>query len=275
MSVVKYLFTMRTYIRLLAFVRPHARIFVLATLCMGGSTLLNGVQTGAFIPLIDRVVGNHPIPIPAWLPGWLASLVSWINTVPPVALLTFFACAIPVLFLLKGVLEFLQTFFMNDASQRVICDLRQKLFDKFISLPLGYHLKHPTGATMSRILYDTGMVQNSITEGITDLVYQTMQIGLYLTIVFALHWRLALITFVLVPVVGYATVRVGRILKKLSQRTQVVVGELNSTLLESLTGIQVIQAFLMEQTVRQRFASDNNRFYRLNRKIVSVGVIAF
>lgn len=258
---------MRTYVRLLGFIRPHLRIFGIALLCMVGSTLLNGVQTGSLIPLVDRIASEEPIPIPPGLPGWLASLVRWFNTISPLTLLTTFAIVIPILFLLKGLFEFLQTFYMNDATQRVIRDLRQRLFDKFTGLSLDYHHANPTGTTMSRILYDTSVVQNSITEGLTDAVYQSLQIMLYLSIVFLLHWKLALVTFAVVPPVAFATVRIGKFLKKLAQQMQVVMGQLNSTILESVAGIQVVQSFLMEQAIRLKFAASNERFYRLNRKL--------
>ena len=258
---------MRTYLRLFAYVRPHAGVFWLAVLFMVGSTLLNGVQTGALVPLVDRIAGNRDIPIPPGLPGWLTGLIQWFNGIQPLTLLTSFAIAIPVLFLLKGLCEFLQTFYMNDATQRIIRDLRQAMFDKFMSLSLDYHHIHPTGSTMSRILYDTGIIQNSITEGVTDLVYQSFQVMLYLAILFAIHWKLALVTFAVVPPIAWATVNIGKVLKKLSHQAQIVMGQLNSTILESVTGIQVIQAFLMEHAVRVKFSASNERSYRINRKI--------
>ena len=258
---------MRTYLRLLGFVRPHVGVFGMAVLCMVGSTLLNGIQTGSLIPLADRIVSNRAIPTPAWLPPWLAGLAQWFNGIAPLTLLTGFALIIPVLFFLKGLLDFLQTFFMNDAAQRVIRDLRQRMFDRFTTLSLDYHQTHPTGATMSRILYDTGIVQNSITEGFADLIYQSFQSVLYLVIVFAINWRLALVTFAVIPPIAWAMVSIGKILKKLATQAQVVMGQLSSTILESMSGIQVIQAFLMEQAVRLKFAAANERFYRINRKI--------
>ncbi len=258
---------MRLYIRLLKFIRPHLGILGTATLLMVASTLLNGVQTGAFIPLIDRIVGNQNIPTPQWLPAWLAGFVQWFNKLEPRALLTTFAIIIPLLFLLKGVCEFLQTFYMSDVSNRVIRDMRQQMFDRFMALSLDYHHVHPTGATMSRILYDSGVVQNSITEGLADLVYQTLQIILYLAIVFAIHWKLALVTFLVIPPIAWSTMRVGRFLKKLSHESQVLMGQLNSTLLEALSGVQVIQSFLMEHAARLKFSGQNERFYRVNRKL--------
>jgi len=258
---------MRTYLRLIGFLKPHLPVFGLAVLGMLGATLLNGVQTGSMIPLIDRIVANQPIPAAAWIPAWLAGLVEWFNAVPPARLLTVFAFAIPMLFLLKSLFEFVQTFFMNDVAQRIIRDLRQKMFDKFTTLSLDYHHAHPTGTTMSRILFDTGVVQNSITEGLTDLLFQSFQIVLYLGIVFAIHWKLALVTFAVIPPIALVTVRIGKMLKKLSQQAQVMMGELNATILESIAGIQVVQAFLVEPAARLKFGAANERFYRINRKI--------
>jgi subfamily B ATP-binding cassette protein MsbA len=258
---------MSTYFRLVRFLKPHLGVFGFAVLSMLGSTLLNGVQTGMMIPLIDRLASGRTIPVPSQLPGWLAGMANWFNSLQPSRLLTGFAIFIPILFLLKGIFEFLQTFYMTDTAQRVIRDLRQRMFDKYTTLSLDYHHNTQTGASMSRILYDTGVVNNSITEGVTDLVYQTLQIILYLTIVFALHWKLALVTFAVIPPIAWATVHIGKLLKKYSQQAQVLMGQLNATILESIAGIQVVQAFLMEQTARIKFAAQNERFYRVNRKL--------
>lgn len=258
---------MSTYLRLLRYLRPHLGVFGLAVLYMGLSSLLGGVQLGAVFPLADRIVTDKAIPSPAWLPGWLAALVAWLNAVEPMPLATVIAVAIPILFVLKGLSEFWQTFLMNDASQRIIRDLRQALFDRFIGLSLDYHHKFPTGQTMSRILYDTGIVQNSITEGVTDLVYQSFQILMFLGIALAINWKLSLIVCALVPLIAWPIGRIGKLLKKLSQQVQTVMAQLNGTILESIQGIEVIQAFRVEQGVQAKFASANERSYRLTRKL--------
>ena len=258
---------MSTYLRLLRYLKPHLGVFGLAVLYMGLSSLLGGIQLGAVFPRADRIVTDKAIPSPAWLPGWLGALVAWLNAVEPMPLATVIAVAIPILFVLKGLSEFWQTFLMNDASQRIIRDLRQALFDRFIGLSLDYHHKFPTGQTMSRILYDTGIVQNSITEGVTDLVYQSFQILLFLGIALAINWKLSLIVCVLVPLIAWPIGRIGKLLKKLSQQGQTVMAQLNGTILESIQGIQVIQAFRVEPGVRAKFASANERSYRLTRKL--------
>ena len=257
---------MSTYWRLVRHLKPHLGVFGIAIACMAVSSLLNGVQLGALFPLADRIVTNQAIPSPAWLPAWLGGIVAWFNAMSPMALLTLIAVTIPFLFLLKGVFEFFQSFYMNDAAQRVIRDLRQALFDHFMRLSLDYHKQSTTGATMSRILYDTSIVQNSIAEGLADLCLQGFQVLVFLGIALAINWKLSLIIFVVVPLIGWPIARLGKVLKKLSQQTQIVVGELNSTILESIEGIQIVQSFLSEQAAKLRFAAGNERTYKLLRK---------
>ncbi len=258
---------MSTYFRLVKYLKPHLPVFGLAVGCMFVSSLLNGVQLGAIFPLADRIVTNQAIPAPAWLPGWIRALVEQFNTVPPETLLASFAVAIPVLFLVKALFEFWQSFFMNDAANRVIRDLRQVLFDKFMDLSLDYHQKTTTGVSMSRILYDTGMVQNSITEGLTDVIYQGFQVLLFVGIALTINWKLSLVICLIAPLLGFPIARIGQLLKKLSQEGQRVMGELNSTILESISGIQVIQAFLVETVAKAKFATSNERSYRVARKL--------
>ncbi|MDP3721952.1 MAG: ABC transporter ATP-binding protein [Candidatus Omnitrophota bacterium] len=258
---------MATYFRLLRYLKPHLRVFWLAIGCMAVSGLLNGVQLGAIFPLADRIVTNRAIPAPAWLPAWLEGVVGWLNAIEPLSVLTLFGLAIPLLFFVKGLFDIWQSFYMNDAAQRVIRDLRQALFDRFMGLSLDYHHKSSTGVMMSRILYDTGIIQNSMTEGLTDLVFQGFQVLMFLSIALAINWKLSLIVCVIVPLIAWPIGRVGRLLKKFSQQGQTVMGQLNTTILESLAGIPVIQAFLIEPVVRKQFADRNLHAYRITRKM--------
>ena len=258
---------MSTYLRLLRYVKAHLKVFGLAIACMAVSSLLGGIQLGAIFPLADRIVTNKAIPTPGWMPAWMLGVVQWLNTVDPRLMLTIFAVTIPFLFFLKGLFEFWQSFYMNDASQRVVRDLRQELFDRFVGLSLDYHYKMPTGSSMSRILYDTGIIQNSMTEGCSDLAFQSFQVVMFLGVALAINWKLSLVIAVIVPLIAWPIGRIGKLLKKLSQQGQAVMGQLNSTILESISGIQVIQGFLLESLARQKFSTANEHSYRITCKL--------
>jgi len=247
--------------------KPHLAVFGLAVAAVLVGGLLEWVQLGAIFPLADRVITNKAIPSPVWLPVWLAGVVTWLNSVSQARMVTGIAISIPILFSLKGLFEFWRTFFMSDTAQRVVRDLRQQLFDKFISLSLDYHHKSPTGQTMSRILYDTSIVQNSITEGLTDLFLQSFLVLLFLATSLRIDSKLSMVILIVVPLIAYPVARLGKLLKKYSQQTQVVVGQLNSTILEAVEGIQVIQAFLVESMAKAKFGEANERAYRITKKL--------
>ena len=258
---------MSTYIRLLKYLRTHARLFLVAIGCMLVSTLLQGVQLGAIFPLADRILTDKRIPEATWLPGWLQSLVAWFNSASQHNLVVWLAFAIPPMFLLKGLFDFLQSFYMNDVAQRIIRDLRQALFDRLITLSVDYHNKSTVGTLMSRILYDTSIIQNSITEGCTDLFFQSFQAAMLLGFAVAANWKLALAVFLIVPLIAFPVARLGSLLKKLSHQSQVAMGQLNTAIQESLSGVRVVQAFLAEPMVLKKFAQANQQSYRVLRKL--------
>ena len=259
---------MSRYTRLVHYLKPHLGVLGLAICCMAAATFFSGVSLGMIIPLADKVFTDHRITLSNRLPYWLDGIVDWVNDAPRLQLLTLFALTIPFLFFLKGLVEFWQNYLMNDVSQRVIRDLRGQLFTKFTTLSLDYFGPRDTGSIASRIIYDVSVIQNSITEGLADFVFQSLQVVLFSTIIFWIDWKLALVAILIVPFMALPIVRVGRALRKLSINVQQTMGQINSTIYEALSGIHVVQAFGMEAHERSRFARQNQTFYRLNMQTV-------
>ena len=258
---------MRSYWRLLRFVKPHLAILGLATLCMAASTLFEGVSLGMFLSA-DRVfTASQRTIIPPQLPAWLQDLLRWFNQIPPETLLTGLAIVIPLLFFGKGVTTFLKEYLMNDVSQRVIRDLRQALFDKMMGLSANFFDRQSSGTLMSRITYDVGVLQNSITEGLAELIYQLLRISLFTAIVLTLNWQIALVALVLLPIITLPIVRVGSFMRKISRRTQQTMGELTTTLFETFSSIPIIQAYGVEAQAREKFTMHSQRFYKLAMKM--------
>ncbi|MBI4356197.1 MAG: ABC transporter ATP-binding protein [Candidatus Omnitrophica bacterium] len=257
---------MKTYLRLLQFIRPHLGVLLLGVGCMVLSTAFHGVSLTAIIPLADKVFTSQRIVLHTPLPGWLSHLVEVINAASPLALLTTIALFLPGLIFLKGLFEFFQSYLMNDAATRIIRDIRGQLFGKFTTLSLDFFTRQSTGALVSRIIYDVGVVQNSITEGIADGIYQLLQVALCAGLAFAINWKMALWALVLLPCIALPIARVGRMIKKLSVRTQETMGQLSTTLYEAIAGMQVVQGFGQEQAERDRFQRHNQQIYKLSMK---------
>lgn len=258
---------MNIYFRLLKFTRPHLWVLVLAAVCMLVSTLFDGVSLGILVPLADRVLNNKEITITnTSLPPRIEQTIAGINAMSPLRLLNIMAVAIVVLFLFKGIFLFLQSYLMTDVSQRVIRDARNRLYRKFQSLSIDYFTQARTGTLISRITNDVSVIQNSISEGLTDLIYQSFRIVLFALIVFFIHWRLAIISLILLPLISLPILRIGKMLRKISTRVQDKVAEIHSTLYETISGIRIVKAFSMEDYEVNKFKRQNRDFYKVSMK---------
>jgi subfamily B ATP-binding cassette protein MsbA len=257
---------MRDYIRLFKFIRPHLRLFIAASVCMAISALFDGVSIGMIMPVADKVLTNKKIILPVKLPAFLSGLVDTINSIPPLVLLNYIAVGVVFLFVLKGLFGFLQSYLMSDVSQRVIRDLKSQIYAKFQSLSLDYFIHRRGGELMSRITNDVGYVGNAMSTGAIDLIYQSMQIAVFTFLIFFIHAKLALISLVLLPLISYPIIRVGKILKKISLRSQERVADLNSLLYETILGVRVVKAFNMEYYEKAKFDRVNRDCYKLAMK---------
>lgn len=259
---------MKIYARFSPFLKPHVGLLGLAALCMLASSLFKGVSLGMLVPLVDIVLLNRTVQLPPWVPGPVVGWVERFQAVDPTQRLHLLAIAVVVLFLLKNLVLFYQTYLMNDVSARFLRDIRNALYRQYHRLSLDFFSGERTGELVSRITYDVSVLQNTITEGITDLVYQTAQVGVFLGIVFSIQWKLALVALLLLPALGYPIVRIGKALRKLGFQVQDRMADLNSRLIETLQGIRVVKAFSAEEREAARFATINQQYYKANVKTV-------
>jgi len=267
---------MNKYIRLIKFVLPHAGVLVLAGLCMVFSSIFSGVSIGMIIPLVDNIISGKKMVIPhsEMLPQVVKDLVDTINAMPPMDLLNKMVIIVMVLWLLKNLFEFLQTYLMNDVAQRVIRDVKNIIYQKLLALSMDFYSKNPTGRLMSRVTYDAAIIRDSISQGLTDLLYQPVQLIIYATmllvvkIYFSISWVLIAVSASLFLLVIYPVVKIGKKLKSISKQSQEQMADITTTLHETISGIRVVKAFSMEDYEASKFESQNQHFYKLMMKSV-------
>lgn len=244
---------MRQYFKFLKFVKKETPLLFLAFICMGVSTIFNGISLGMIIPVADKILTNKKIIVPHKLPQFLTSLVDKINSCEPLFLLKIVAFSIVVLFLIKGLFIFLQGFLMEIVGLRAVVYVRTLLYKKFQELSLDFYSKKRTGELISRVTNDAGLLKYGLTYGLTDLIYQSMQLLMFTFIVFYIYPKLALICFILFPIILLPVAKIGKKLKKLSQRTQEKMADLNVILAETISGIKIVKAFYRQDYEIGRF----------------------
>ena len=170
-------------------------------------------------------------------------------------------------------LHYLAGFYMTPIQYGVLRDLRQSLFKKIITLPLGFFSEERKGDVLSRMTVDVTEIGISIMSSLDILFKNPLMIVIYMGVMFALSWELTLFVLVLLPVSGYIIGRIGKSLKKRSFLGQNQTGELLSQIEETLSGLRVVKAFNAENKLETRFGILNETvrrtFNRINRKYIS------
>ena len=259
---------MKDYLKLLKFMRPYLGKFGLASVCMAFSAVFDGVSLAMMVPLADKVLTNKQIIVPVKLPGILASLVDKINSFSPEALLNYMAIAIISLFILKGFFGFMQSYLMSDIGQRIVRDIKAKLYAKFQMLSLDYFTHKRGGEMISRITNDARIVENAVSYGSTDLVYQGLQVIIFFSLTLFIYAKFVIFILPPLAILGYLISVVGKKLRKLSKSSQEKMADANSILYENIIGARIVKGFSMEEYEINKFNKVNNDYYRVCMKSI-------
>ena len=150
---------------------------------------------------------------------------------------------------------------MNTVSYRAVREVRNRLFTKLQRLSLQFYSQKRTGELMSRIVNDVARINNAISFALRDLIHEFLRLLIYITIVFSIGGKMALITLLLLPLIIAPAVKIGKKLKKISTRTQEKIADITSLLSETISGVRIVKAFSMEDYEIGRFKEQNRQFF--------------
>src|SRR5512145_1453594 len=150
----------------------------------------------------------------------------------------------------------------------VIRDIRNVIFNKTVSLPIGFFTEEHKGDIMSRVTGDVQEVEASIMNSLDMILKNPVIILVAVVIMIVMSWQLTLFVFVLFPIVAVIIGRIGKTLKKRSLAGQNKMGELLSTLEESLSGLRIIKAFNAEEKIAARFHKETEEYRRIMNRLL-------
>ena len=265
---------MKKYLRLIKFVRPYFGILVLAIGLMALSSIFDGASLGMIIPLVDKILAGKEFIAtgPSKMPDFLKQLIIYINSVPRGKLLNYLIIWALALTAVKEFLIFVHTYLMVSVSKKTIRDVRDKIYNKLLTLSLNFYHKNKTAVLMSRITNDTSIIEQAVAEGLMEMLYQPLQFIVYFIMVlairsyFSISWTFVFVLVGLLPLIIYPIVKIGNRLRKITTETQVQAADINTILLESISGIHIVKAFTMEKAETEKFRKENQRAYRLSMK---------
>ena len=168
-----------------------------------------------------------------------------------------------------------QTYFTGWTGERILADLRNKLFRHLQRLSLGYYERNRAGVIISRLTNDVDALDQLVTDGVTTLVQSTLTLIGTAIILFFLDWRLALATLLVMPLMAIATaifrIRSSRAYRAVRER----LGMVTATLAEDIGGIRVVQAFRREPRNQQHFEEVNAHYREANQQTVVLNGLYF
>jgi subfamily B ATP-binding cassette protein MsbA len=223
-------------------------IAIIASACVGG---LDGAFAFLVKPLLEKIFSEKDVKVFALLPFGIILLFSF-----------------------RGICRYVNDYFIRTAGQLAIQDVRNDIYRKNMFLDLKFFNRHQTGGLMSRILNDVGMMQDGIASLVSGLFRDGFSAVTLLGVVFYRNWKLAIITFIVIPLTAYPAQKIGRKIKKLALEIQGRIEHIAIILQETFSGIKVIKAFGLEQREIEKFHGKNREFYFFMRKSIKYEALA-
>ncbi len=159
--------------------------------------------------------------------------------------------------LFSFVLEFVQTYVMQWAGQKVMFDLRSEIFRHLQKLHIGFYDRNPVGRLVTRVTTDVDALNEMFTSGVVSIFEDIFVLIGILVIMLNMSWRLALITFAVLPIIFYATSLFRKAVRDSYRRIRVAIARINAYLQEHVSGIVVLQLFNREKKSYERFEEIN------------------
>lgn len=172
------------------------------------------------------------------------------------------------LYCLKGGLRYFQSCLIYRIGFELVTKIRMEMFRHIHKLPYGFFEKDTTGILMSRVVNDVNVMLLTLTKQVKDALQSVVMFFGLLFWIFYLKWDWALISIFIIPFALLPVMTVGRKLRHFGRRGQEVLANINSTILESFSGIKIIRAFGLEKLEEKKLNTHNQEFLHVMRKNV-------
>jgi ATP-binding cassette, subfamily B, multidrug efflux pump len=234
--------------RILGYLRPYrwqVTVALVSIVLKAGADVL-----GPFLTMgaIDRYLApTHAKP--AWLTSWLSPR--------PLTGIAEIAGIYVGLTIFSFLLEYLQTYFMQWAGQMVMFDLRSEIFRHLQRMHIGFYDKNPVGRLVTRVTTDVDALNEMFTSGVVSIFEDIFVLAGILAIMLSVNWKLALITFAVLPFIAVATKFFRDRVRDSYRRIRVAIARINAHLQEHVSGMVVLQLFNREKKAFKTFSDVN------------------
>ena len=196
---------------------------------------------------------------------------------PNLPILTWLVVAMIVVFVVSSGLGIIQTYFTARVGNRVMGDLRVRLFSHLQRMELGFFTRTKTGVIQSRLQNDVGGVANVLTNTVSNIIGNTVTVIAAAVAMILLSWQLTIVALVLMPVLVFAQRRVGQVRARIAGRTQESLSEMTAITQEALSvsGVLLAKTYSRQQAETERYADENRNQIALQVQQTMSGQVFF
>lgn len=241
---------MSLYLRLLKYIRPYMHRLMMAILCTCMASACN-----------------------LYLPWIIKDVVDKVLVQKDTFMLYVIAISIVVIFIIRGLFFYGQSYLMSWVGQKVVIDIRGEIFRKLQRLSLAFYDKNKTGTIMSYVTNDVAALQTAMVEKAVELVTEGLVLIGSIVAMLWLDWKLTLFTFCTFPVVLWFMDYFGKKIRKNGGEIQECTAELTSVLQETVSSARVIKSFVREDYEINRFDNQNKDNFYANMKNIKLNAL--
>lgn len=280
---------MQTYIRILKYVKPYWKNLILIFILSLLYAVLNGLSIYLVIPLLEtlfqeggasqQVSTTQNLGITSsFIPDFLVDLkdtvsqwfTNFVYTGDKIDILLKICLVILIVFFLKNLFGYLQSYFMAYVEYSSMNDLRDTAYKHLHKLPISYFKKERVGNLISRFTNDISKIQDSISATFSSLIKEPLTIVVFLIIALSISWQLTLFAAIILPVSMLAIMWIGLKVRKQSTLVQRKIADITSVLQETISGVKVVKAFGMEPYENKKFVKETRSYLKTVLKIVRI-----
>jgi len=269
---------MNTFLRLLAFAKPH-RKFWPRYLLISILSVIFGIANYALIgPLLKVLFESQSIDLVSVMPQFSLTpeyfnslfnyyLVGFLKSSGPLSGLVYVCVVLSVTSLLSNLMRYLSQRILVSMRTHIMRNIRKELFAKITKLNVGYFNMHRKGDILSSISNDVTEVQNGVANSFHILFRDPLLILGFLSMLFYMSPQLTAVTLLTLPISALVIGRLSRKLKKGAVETQSMMGRIVSHFEEAISGVRIIKAFNAQSYVRDSFGKSNERHRQVSKRM--------
>jgi len=220
-------------------IKEHRLRLILALLCSLAISGINGAIAWAVKPAMDEI--------------FVKKTTEFLYIIP---------IGVVILFTLRGIFIFINNYLMTSIGAKIVKTIRDTIYEKILKLPMSFFCKDSSGNIISKVLNDVDLLKSTVSYTIKDFFVEGFTVIVLAGVAFYRRWDLALLSFIVIPLMIYTIGKIGKKLKGLGMKTRLRIAKVTTLLHETLHGIKIIKSYTMEKDMVKRYRTALQEHYR-------------